>query len=101
MSTKKKIQLVLDEQAQATLEGLVEATNAESMAHVLRDALGVYNSLYELLRESGPSAQLAIVDRVRQELQELNIPSLQGKHVVTGAKSALGKAALLQPHPEH
>jgi hypothetical protein len=95
MSNKKKIQLVLDEEAQATLEGLVEATHAESMAHVLRDALGVYNSLHKLLSES-PSAQLALVDRVRQELQELNIPSLQGKHVVQGTKTLI-RASTLQP----
>lgn len=77
---KKKIRLVLDDEAQATLEVLKTATHAESMAHVLRDALGVYSALHEMLRES-PGTQLALVDHVRHELQELNIPSLQGKHV--------------------
>jgi hypothetical protein len=98
MNSKKKIQLVLDEQAQATLENLVTATRSESMAHVLRDALGVYSSLFDLLQSSGPTAQLAIVDRARQELQELNIPSLQGKSVVAGPKSALAQATLVPAH---
>lgn len=87
--SKKKIQLVLDEQALNTLESLRVATHAESMAHVLRDALGVYNSLYELLRENGSGAQLAIIDRARQEMQELSVPSLQGKRIVAGAKAPL------------
>lgn len=43
MSTNKKIQLVLDEEAQAVLSQLQINTRAETMAEVLRDALGVYN----------------------------------------------------------
>jgi hypothetical protein len=88
--TKKKIQLVLDEEQQTTLDALRDATHAESMAHVLRDALGVYSALHELLRERGPEAQLAVIDRAKQEFQELNVPSLQGKHVVPGAKAPIG-----------
>jgi hypothetical protein len=86
----KKIQLVLDEDAQAALEALVKATHAESMAHVLRDALGVYNSLYELLSANG-TAQLALVDKTRHELQELQIPSLRSTHIVAGAKTSIGE----------
>lgn len=96
MSAKKKIQLVLDEQAQATLEDLVEATKAESMAHVLRDALGVYSTLHQMLTES-PSSQLALIDRLKQELQELNIPSLQRKAIVASARAPLSPATASAP----
>lgn len=70
---KKKIQLVLDEEAQSVLADLVESTNADSMAHVLRDALGVYNGLYKILSHS--TGVLAVVDRQRNEFQELSITS--------------------------
>lgn len=79
--TKKKIQLILDEQAQETLAKLVESTGAESMAHVLRDALGVYSSLHEMLT---PSLELALINRSEGVFQELAIPSLRRERVIRG-----------------
>lgn len=79
--TKKKIQLILDEQAQETVEKLFAETGAESIAHVLRDALGVYATLHELLT---PGITLALIDRGKSEFQELNIPSLSRVHVLRG-----------------
>jgi len=91
----KRINLELDDQAQSTLERLQKATN-ESMAHVLRDALGVYSALRDLLSENGPEAKLAIINRARHELQELSIPSLSPttKHVVAGDKTKLSPRVL-------
>lgn len=71
---KQRIQILLDEDAQTTLTVLQEATGARSMAEVLRDALGVYNSLHEMLSEPGKC--LALVNREAGEMQELFIPSL-------------------------
>ena len=73
----KKVQLVLDVEAQDILEKLKESTGAESQAHVLRNALGVYSALYDLLKKGGPSTHLALVDRSRNEMQQLSIPSLE------------------------
>ncbi len=79
--TKKKVQLVLDEQAQETLAKLVESTGAESMAHGIRDALGVYAGIHDMLT---PGISLALVDRNKNELQELNVPSLTRVPVLRG-----------------
>lgn len=74
MATTKKIQLLLDEPAQDTLAALQQATGANSAAEVLRDALGVYNSLCGLL--NGTGLRLALLDRSSGTMQELIIPSL-------------------------
>lgn len=71
------------------LAALQEATGAGSMAEVLRDALGVYNSLRDMLA-SGGQKKLALVDRNAGELQELFIPSLmRGAAIVPGARSSM------------
>jgi len=88
-TTKKKIQLVLDDEAVKTLSELQAVTGASTMTEVLRDALGVYSSLRELLSRSS-GTQLAIVDKSIGEFQELTIPSFQRTPVVAGLKSALG-----------
>lgn len=90
MNAKKKIQLVLDEEAQATLQALQDSTGAGSMAEVLRDALGVYNSLRDMLTDGGGQKRLALIDRSAGELQELIIPSLlRGTAIVPGARSPM------------
>ena len=71
----RKIQLVLDEEAQKVLLELQAASGAESMAAVLRDALGVYYSLREILN-SEPDMTLALINRERSEMQELVIPTI-------------------------
>jgi hypothetical protein len=71
-----KVQLVLDDETQDVLEKLKESTSAESQAHVLRNALGVYAALYDLLKKGGPNTHLALVDRSRNEMQRLSVPSL-------------------------
>jgi hypothetical protein len=76
-SEVKKVQLVLDDEAQDILEKLKESTRAESQAHVLRNALGVYAALYDLLKKGGPNTHLALVDRSRNEMQRLSVPSLE------------------------
>ncbi len=80
-STPKRIQLVLDANAQETLEALQRRTGATSMTEVLRDALGVYNSLAGIVLDHG--GVLCSLDRARQEFQELTIPSLHRGHVVS------------------
>lgn len=87
-TTRKKIQLVLDDDAVKTLSELQAMTGAGTMTEVLRDALGVYSSLRELLSRS-QGGQLAIVDKVAGEFQELTIPSFQRTPVVAGLKSSL------------
>lgn len=87
--TKKKIQLVLDEQAQETLAALVESTGAESMAHVLRDALGVYSTLHEMLTAK-TGLVLSIVDHTDNTIQALNIPSMNRARVLAGERRPIG-----------
>jgi hypothetical protein len=89
--TRKKIQLVLDDEAVKTLEDLQAVTGAGSMTEVLRDALGVYSSLRELLTRGDGHHQLAIVDKAAGEFQELTIPSFQKTPVVAGIKGTLGR----------
>lgn len=81
----KKIQLALDEEAVSTLELLLQQTGAQSMAEVLRDALGVYSSLRDLLAGNA-GCELALIDRRAGEFQALTIPSFQRSHVVLGVK---------------
>jgi hypothetical protein len=96
MSTsKKKIQLVLDEEAQTTLEALRHATGAASMAEVLRDALGVYNSLRDMLAAEGQNRRLALIDRSAGEMQELIIPSLMKNTAIVG-----GARSVMQSQPQ-
>lgn len=91
--TAKKIQLVLDEEAQNTLAELQLATGAASMAEVLRDALGVYNSLRHMLA-ADQRKSLAMVDRGAGQMQELLIPSLmRGRHVAAGTPEKIGGRA--------
>lgn len=86
MESRKRIQLVLDAEAQKVLEKLQAATGANSMAEVLRDALGVYDSLHEMLAEDEQNT-LAIVDRKRSRMQELHVPSLARKTTTQVEKS--------------
>ncbi len=72
----KTVSLVLDSKAQAVIAALKLATRAESAAHVLRDALGVYNALFEMLTRG---ETLAVVNRAANEMRELTFPSLQRK----------------------
>ena len=75
---KTKIQLNLDAEARKILLDLVARTSAESMAEVLRDALGVYNSLHDMLAKDEGN-RLALVNREAGTMQELNIPTLTGR----------------------
>lgn len=77
MGGKRKIQLVLDREAQATLAALQNATGAGSMTEVMRDALRVYNSLRDMVQDGRKG--LALVDRNAGEMQEIVIPSLMRK----------------------
>lgn len=69
----KTIQLVLDDEALSTLTRLQEQTRASSLAEVLRDALGVYNALRDLLVED---TVLLLNHRSTGEVQPVVIPSL-------------------------
>jgi hypothetical protein len=76
--TRKKVHLLLDDEAQATLLALQTATGASSAAEVMRDALAVYNSLQEML-EADPKYRLALYHRSAGTIQELFVPSLMRK----------------------
>jgi hypothetical protein len=71
----RTLKLSLDDEAVAVLEQLRQESGHTHLAEVLRDALGVYNSLRELKRER-PDWVFAMVNREAGELQELHIPTL-------------------------
>jgi hypothetical protein len=80
-AVKRKINIEFDDEALDTLERLREGTNAPSVAAVLRDALGVYSSLYDMLPpQSGK--RLALIDRDTGQLQQLHVPSLSREPVL-------------------
>lgn len=63
-----------DQEAIDILDEIQNNTYATSHSDVLKNALGVYHSLYSMLKEK-PKRKLAIIDREANELQELSIPS--------------------------
>lgn len=71
---KKRVQLVIDEYTVDLLERLRSDTRAASTTEVLRDAIGAYSSLRELLF-SKPGLEIGIIDRSRGEFMPLVIPS--------------------------
>lgn len=85
----KRIQVEFDDHSHTQLAELQSKTG-KTMACVIRDALGVYSALRELLSENGPEAKLAIINRARHELQELSIPSLSECHVAVVRSQKLG-----------
>lgn len=63
MSKKLDAAMELNEELMQALNRIREETRAKSMADVLRTALGVYYALHDLLKENGPNATLAIINR--------------------------------------
>jgi len=73
----KTIRLVCDDEAVRVLERLRERAGFESQAEVLRHALGIYNSLAQLLDAASAETKIAFVDRKAQTVQEVKIPGLK------------------------
>lgn len=73
-----EITLRLDAEALATLDALVARTTAKTRGEVLRDALGLYVSLADMLTARDGNA-LAMVNRKENEIQDLTVPSLRAK----------------------
>ncbi len=76
MSGRLELRLSLDQTAQDVIERLRVETQAETRAAVLRDALGVYNALHEMLRDN-PGQRLVLLNRASGSMRELAIPRLQ------------------------
>lgn len=95
----KRVELVLDDEALAALESLQSKTRAGSIADVLRAALGVYNSLQDMLSR-GDGKRLALLDRGAGEFTELAIPSLQLQPAVEPAAMAVKTGRVLHLVPK-
>lgn len=87
--TSRKIQLVLDEDAVATLTTLQELTGARSMTEVIRSALAVYKSLHEFAHAD--ERCLALVDREAGTMQELIILPFRREHVLAGERRSVAR----------
>jgi hypothetical protein len=96
--SKKKIELVLDDEAMSALAVLQNETTADNLAEVLRDALGVYRSLRDLLGRDGDK-RLAIVDSTFGELRELTIPSFQKLRPTARATAARSVSNIRDARP--